>query len=134
MAISLTKHSLKQAGFTLIEVLIALAIVGIALTAVIKATSENIRATAYLQNKTQAMWAGQYVLNAVRTGLIKLDTSDQHKEALEVLGTTWYWQADQEESANRRIKKIAVHIYKNDDDDDAAPFMTLESFIYRKES
>ncbi len=56
-------------GLTLIEVLIALAIVGIAMTAIIKATSQNIRSTAYLQNKLIAMWVGQQVSNEMLAGI-----------------------------------------------------------------
>jgi prepilin-type N-terminal cleavage/methylation domain-containing protein len=52
-----------QSGLTLIEVLVALAIISIALTAIIKATSENIRGTAYLQDKTIAMYVARQILN-----------------------------------------------------------------------
>ena len=44
----------KNFGFTLIEVLIALTILSIALTAIIISTSQNIKDTFYLQNKNTA--------------------------------------------------------------------------------
>src|SRR5690242_19316519 len=97
MEMSSINHFRNQRGLTLIEVLIALAIVAIALTAVIKATSEDIRATNYLRNKTMAMCAGQYVMNAVQTGVIKLETSNERKE-MEILNKKLYWQANQEET------------------------------------
>lgn len=62
----------KRAGFTLIEVLIALAILSISLTAIIKATSQNIKDTAYLQEKTLALWVGLNELNEARAGYIRL--------------------------------------------------------------
>jgi general secretion pathway protein I len=66
----------QQRGFTLIEVLIALAILSIALTAIIKATSQNIRDTAYIQHKMIAHYVALDVINAARAGLINLPTDD----------------------------------------------------------
>ena len=53
-------------GFTLLEVLIALAIISIALTAIIKASSQNIKDTAYLEDKAIANWVGLEVMNEVK--------------------------------------------------------------------
>ncbi|MBV9575375.1 MAG: type II secretion system minor pseudopilin GspI [Gammaproteobacteria bacterium] len=138
MALCQLKHLYNRAltsslGLTLVEVLIALAIVAIAMTAITKAISENIRATAYLQNKTQSMWVGQYILNEVRAGILKLpDSSDKLKNSLEILNKNWYWQAYQEETPNQRIRKIIVNVYETDDEE-AKPMMMLESYMYRDE-
>ena len=63
---TLTNHK----GFTLIEVLIALAILAIALTAVIEATSKNIQNTLYLQNKTIASWVGLEIINEAKINFL----------------------------------------------------------------
>lgn len=120
-------------GMTLVEVLIALAIVAIAMTAISKAISENIRATAYLQDKTLSMWVGQYIINEIRAGVLKLpDSADKLKDSIEMLNKNWYWQAYQEETPNLRIKKILVNVYATDDEE-AEPIMMLESYVYRDE-
>jgi general secretion pathway protein I len=128
---STNQYRKSQRGLTLIEVLIALAIVGIAMTAIIKAVSENIRATNYLQNKTMAMWTAQYVINAAQTGVIKLQEAENHKESIDMLNKTLYWQASEEETANRRIKKIDVSVYAQEESEQ--PILTLESYYYRGE-
>lgn len=128
------KHYLKQAGLTLIEVLIALAIAAIALTAVIKATSQNIRGTSYLQDKTIAMWVGQEVLAEARVGL--LPVSDEVKvQATSMLGRDWYWRISKTDTPNKRIKKILVDVFSHDptEDDNVTPLVTLESYVYREE-
>src|SRR5689334_11446815 len=94
-------------GLTLIEVLIALAIVGIALTAIIKATSQNIRGTEYLQNKTIAMWVGSEVLNEARTGVLSLSGSDKFNDNVTMLGKEWRISAEKMDTPNKHIKKIA---------------------------
>lgn len=123
-------------GLTLIEVLIALAIVGIAMTAIIKATSQNIRSTGYLQKKTIAMWVGQQVVNEARANLIQLpNPPDKLKQSTIMLNREWTWTANQEGTPNQRIKKITVKVFdKADiDEEDASPIITLESYVYHEE-
>lgn len=127
----------KQIGLTLIEVLIALSIVGIALTAVIKATSQNIRSTTYLQSKTIAMWVGQQVLSEVQLGLLNLPNSpDSLKQDTEMFNQNWYWQAEQEDTPNKKIKKIAVHVFTKDpdEDDQTKAIISLESYLYHEDA
>jgi general secretion pathway protein I len=129
------KSGRRQRGLTLIEVLIALAIISIAMTAVIKATSQNIHSTSYLQQKTMAMWVGTQVINEARANLLKVEqSSGNQKLSTEMLGKDWYWQTAQEETPNPRIKKIMVKVYENEDDEaEASPIVILESYIYHEE-
>jgi len=119
-------------GLTLIEVLVALAIIGIALTAVIKATSQNIRSTAYLQKKTIALWVADQAMSEVRTGLVKTSSeSSNDSHWVNMLGVDMYWHAIQASTPNKRIKKITVNVYdKKDIGDDESPVVTLEGYRY----
>jgi general secretion pathway protein I len=84
----------KKSGFTLIEVLVALVILAIALTAVIKATNDNIRMLDYLQQRTLSHWVALNVLAEMQTGLQKLpsDGNDISGQTI-LLNETWYWSA-----------------------------------------
>lgn len=125
------KHILPQRGLTLIEVLIALAIVGIALTAVIKTTSQNIRSTTYLQDKTIALWVAQLVLNEARTGVVKLpDPPDKKTDEMTMLNRKWYVEASQQATANKRIEKVAVKVFRHKNEDEETPIIDLETYIY----
>lgn len=126
----------KQQGLTLIEVLIALAIISIALTAVIKAGAENIRFTARLQTKTIAIWIGQQVLNEARVGLLALPAgADQKEESVQVLGRDWHWRAQRKTTANKNIDKISVRVFEGEEQqqDQDSPVVTLDTFIYHAE-
>lgn len=123
----------KQIGLTLIEVLIALAIVSIAMTAVIKATSQNIHSTGYLQRKTIAMYVGQQAINEVRAKVLKGGSSGHQKLTTEMLGREWLWQTEEEETPNERIKKIIVKVYENEtQEEEGSPIITLESYVYNE--
>ncbi|ONM45261.1 type II secretion system protein GspI [Halopseudomonas pachastrellae] len=59
----------KDAGFTLIEVLVALTILAVALAALVKAGSDHARNSAYLQERTLAHWAGSNLLAEYQSGM-----------------------------------------------------------------
>ena len=122
-------------GLTLIEVLIALAIVGIAMTAIIKATSQNIRSTGYLNNKSIAEWVGQQVINETRVGLLKLpNPPDKLKQTTTMLNHEWLWTAVQENTPNTHVKKAIVKVFANADADEeeTTPSVILESYIHHE--
>lgn len=102
-------------GFTLIEVLVALAILGIALTAIIKSTAQNIKDTHYLQQKVIATWIATSIMNEARAELIKLST-DETSEEIEALQQTWIWKAHVEQTPHPKIQKIYVSIFHKNDE------------------
>ncbi len=119
-----------EAGLTLIEVLIALAIISIAMTAVMKTASQHIRSTSYLQHKTMAMWVGQSVINQARAGVLKMpDGDDWSNNTVTILGEEWHWRGRSDVSANKHIRKINVDVYQTENEADA-PVMSLESYVY----
>lgn len=120
----------NSTGLTLIEVLIALAIIAIAFTAVIKATSQNVRATAHLRDKTIATWVALQVMNEARVGgLVLPQEDDKLKEKTDMLGREWFWEASQEKTPNKRIEKITVNVFISEEDE-ASPIASLESYVY----
>lgn len=97
-------------GLTLIEVLIALAIVSIAMTAIIKATGDHIRSTAYLKSKTTAFWVAEQVMTEIRLGVIAVPDDDGVSNTTDMLNQTWRWQANKTSTGNARIKKVTVEV------------------------
>src|SRR5690348_9388083 len=105
----------KQIGLTLIEVLIALSIISISLTAIIKATSQSIRDTSYLQTKMTALWVGQNIMNEILVGLRKLpQPPDQLKKTITMLNRDWYVVANLSDTPNKRIKQVNVDVYEHE--------------------
>jgi len=101
----------REIGFTLIEVLIALAIISIAITAIIKSTSQNIKYTTYVENKTIATWVATDIMNQIHLGLITLpQASEKITNATDMLGRKWEWQAYAQTTPNPHIQEIHVEI------------------------
>lgn len=72
-------------AFTLIEVLIALMIIAIALTAVIRASSRDIDDQYLLQQKTYGLWVAEYILNQQQ---LKLPL----KSKITMFDQQWHWR------------------------------------------
>lgn len=116
------RMNLKAKGFTLIEVLIALVIFIIALTTLIKFTSQYIRDTHYIHDKMIASWVGTNIINEIRAGI----TAPQ---AINMLGETWSWQATKIRTPNPRIQQLQVSVFQINQSN---PIITLTSYIYAK--
>ena len=118
----------NNAGFTLIEVLVALAILSIALTTIIKVTTLNIKNTIYLQNKTVASWVGTEVINEARVGVIKLPSSEEKvEEETTMFNQKWLWRGMLTTTPNPHIKKIVVEVFEKASQ---AKLIELESYVY----
>lgn len=57
-------------GFTLLEVMIALVVISLTLSAFIKVSTQYASNLSYLENKTFALWVAQDVASQMRLGLI----------------------------------------------------------------
>ena len=102
----------KQNAFTLIEVLIALMIIAIALSAAVRATNESIRASINVKNTTTAHFVAMNILSEVQTGIIALPSSDQKQGKTSMLNREWPWTITTHADGN--IIRIDVKVfYKN---------------------
>lgn len=86
-----------QLGFTLVEVMVALAIVAMALPALITLVMTQIDGAAHIRNKSYAMWIAENELtrlnllnNKERFPNYKLPEKDSGK--MEMMGLQWQWQ------------------------------------------
>jgi len=113
-------------GFTLMEVLVALVIISISLTAIIKNTSQNIRNTQYLQTKIVTELLAQSILNEALTHLITLTPQVRNQEKdIVAFNRTYHYLVDLTDSENVHIKKIHVQISQNE-----KPLTQLTTYQY----
>lgn len=78
-------------GFTLIEVLVALAIVAIGMAAVLEALTSSANTALYLEDKTLAQWVAFNRIETVRlTGTVP--TGGTSNDTIDYAGRSWEWQ------------------------------------------
>lgn len=88
-------------GFTLVEVMVALLVVGIALPALLSQMSTQADGTAGLRDRTYAQWVAQNQLERYRLDyrLNEQMLQGQASGEVEMLDRTWHWQVVSEETA-----------------------------------
>lgn len=96
----------KLSGLTLIEVLVALAIISIAFTAILIANSQHLRNTSYLEKKMTATWVASNVLNQITAGIMTIPADPIETNMLD---KQWLVQVAQQ-PATGSIKKISVSV------------------------
>lgn len=100
------------AGFTLVEVLVALAILAIALAAVLRAMGQAIDLTSDLRDRTEALWVAE---DRVTEHQLMRDwpALDSKEGTLEFNGRQWRWRERVSAFLNfEDLRKLDVEITK----------------------
>ena len=105
-------------GFTLIEVLLALAVIAIAFTALLKATSQDIAASSRIRDKTISHWIATQGITLIQLGLLSSPNNQEISEVTTLFNQTWYWRASLKSTPIKSIQKITVTVSK----DQSGPF------------
>lgn len=103
----------KKAGFTLIEVLLALAIIAIALTALLKVTSQNIDNTQRIKEKSIGHWVAMQGVSMIQLKLVQLDSGQESTQATTMLGQKWFWRAKITATPIKTIQRMTISISLN---------------------
>ena len=111
-------------AFTLIEVLIALAVIALALLALTRAARVQVSNFDALRERTLAGWVATNVLAETRlaTPLPPLTRSDGRTQ---LAGREWRWTRDVQSTQNPEIRRIDVKVFLGDED---APSATMSGF------
>ena len=113
-------------GFTLLEVLVALAILSIALASTIKLTANQSMNAEYLRDKTLAHWVAM-------NQIAELQISQEwppvgKKKGTEEMGLReWHWQRIVSDTPDTRVRLLEVKVYR--ERDDTSPITHLTSFL-----
>jgi len=96
-------------GFTLLEVLVALAIIGIALTALIKVTGQSADSTTAIEQRIRARWVAQNHIALARARKDFPDAGDTQGQA-QMNGVSFGWRQRITETPNRNFRKMEISV------------------------
>ena len=105
--------SKSHKGFTLIEVLLALAIISIAFTALLKATAQDIEATHRIKDKTISHWVAAQGIAMIQLGLINSQGNQTISEVTTLFNQRWYWRATLKATPLPKVQAITVTVSKS---------------------
>jgi len=115
-------------GFTLVEVLVALAVVALGLTALMVAVSGTARTSGYLRDKTIAQWIALNRLTQVRLQVNKLgDTQDTGQ--IDFAGQKWHYDTRYFDTQFQSMKRVVVRVYPGDTKTKGNPIAESTGFL-----
>lgn len=122
------KHSIPMAtrGFTLVEVLVAVAIVALAITGILTAMMRQVDGTAYLRDK---LFANYVALNRMELALLANNStnelpSEKDSGSEEMAGRTWYWRTVPKKTAQPGTVQLEIAV-ATEEGKDAPALATL---------
>lgn len=118
---------LKQnKGFTLLEVLVAMAILAISLGALVKASGDSALNAAYLRDKTLAHWVAQ-------NKAVELQLRKQWPQPGILSGTEemadreWYWEVSVKETTDEYVRNMTISVRAGPEQE--SPLTSLISYL-----
>ncbi len=100
-----------QAGFTLLEVMVAMFIFAVAGAAIVKTTAEHINSVGKLEEITFATWVANNQLT--RATLLSEKTwplKNNERGSVEMLDRTWYWEQEIKSTNDENLKAITITV------------------------
>ncbi len=98
-------------GFTLLEILVALAVVAVALAALVGQASRNLENTARLRDHTLAHWVAMNVVTELQVNE-EWPRLGERKGSGEMAGREWFWTLKVSSTADRNIRRLDVEVHR----------------------
>lgn len=113
------------AGFTLLEVMVALAIAALSLTAVMAAMSQMVDAANSMKDRTYASWIAQNKIAELRLQNVVPEVSE-NSGTVRYAGLEWTWRSNISETGVENLYRVDVAVSYSGSD---AVIRTVTGFI-----
>lgn len=118
-------RSHRLAGFTLLEVMVALVIISLALAGVASSMGQMIDTANTMRDRTYASWIAQNKITELRLSGVLPEVGESNGEE-DYANTTWAWSAEVSETGIENLMKVDVSVsYPGVDD----PVRLVTGFI-----
>ncbi len=114
-----TNKNINQNGFTLLEIMVAIAILATAMTAVIKSTSQVSTNAFLLRQKTFAHWVAQNKMNELMITKAWPDVG-KDKDETNLADLDWEVEIQTEAGMFEYVRKVTIYVSSADTPDEVA--------------
>jgi general secretion pathway protein I len=122
------KKPSRSSGFTLIEVLVALAVIVFALFAVIRTTAVMVRNSAHLKEKTYAHWIAMNRVAELRVTKAWPEIGNSSDD-VEMFGQEWRWTQQVSQMAiSQHMRQVEISVTHRRGDEEY-PLTKLTAFL-----
>ncbi len=119
----------RAGGFTLIEVLVALMVVAMGLTALMVAVSGTASASGYLRDKAIAQWIALNRLTEVRLNLQQKPGQNGDTGELDVANRKWHYDTRYYDTDFASMHRVVVRVWAGPTDQKGNPLGEYTSFL-----
>jgi len=113
-------------GFTLLEVIVALAVIAFSLAAAASAVSGSARNASGLQQRTYAHWVAMNQMTELHVDK-KWPSIRTTKGSTLMARHEWFWSVKVTKTPNEKIRRVDVRV--RPDEGDESPLVTLTGFV-----
>ena len=129
MSVRAQDFNFRQAGMTIIEVTVAIVLLAVGLSALIKNINQSTINVLYLEQKTFSQWVALNKLNELQQ--LKLWPKTGIYEGKEIMAEQeWKWQLTVSQTANTNMRRVDIKVSLNQEN--LKPITTFSGFIYRQ--
>ena len=106
----------QQKGFTLMEVMVALAVLAVSMAALIQTAINNASNAAHLRDKVFALWVAENRLAEIR---IKGEWPrlGSNSGEMEMANYRWHWKSRSIKTVTDDLREITIEVRRNPDDE-----------------
>jgi general secretion pathway protein I len=109
-----------EAGFSLIEALVALAVLAIATVGLMRTVESHIDSTRAVERRTVAMWVAENRLAEIEAGIAPQPVQ------VEMLGQQWRVAVRRSGTDDPEIQRVRIEVYPAAE---SAPLASLDGFV-----
>lgn len=122
------RHVSRQSAFTLLEVLVAMAVLSLSLLAAIKVASEVTTSAIHLQDKTYAQWVAMNKVAELRLQ----DTwpaPGRSNGEVQMASRSWHWQVEIKNTEDPNVRRLEVGVMPETEMDSKLPTAFVTAFV-----
>lgn len=125
----------RPRGFTLLEVLVAVAVLAMAMAAIISGGSNYARNAGYLREKTLALWVAHNRMTEIALSPTFPSTGKSNDE-VDLGGIRWSWHVEIKETQDKHLRRVDITVNKKADErigtSKPASYASLSGFVSDK--
>jgi general secretion pathway protein I len=115
----MTRADHHEGGFTLIEVVVAMAIVALGLMAVFRVVNDTVNNATYLRDRSFATWIADNQLTEIRLAA-EVPSVDETEGRVDYAGQAWRWTATVSQTPVENIRRVDVSVRRDSDPEDSS--------------